>query len=104
MKFKYRAHRPDEDKIIDGERDSTDKFSLSREMRNEGLVLVSAESSTLASKFTIEYLNELVVRIKLHEKVIFANNLSAMISAGLTLSRALGVLERQTKNIKLRES
>ncbi|MEK7065976.1 MAG: type II secretion system F family protein [Patescibacteria group bacterium] len=103
MKFKYKAHHPNEDKIIEGERESVDKFSLSREIRDEGLVLVSVTPVSLSWKFDIEYLNELVIRIKLHEKVIFANNLSAMIGAGLTLSRSLGVLERQTKNIKFKK-
>ncbi|MBI5449123.1 type II secretion system F family protein [Candidatus Gottesmanbacteria bacterium] len=103
MKFKYKAHRPDDDRITTGERDAVDKFALSREMRNDGLVLISAEPVSLMWKFDIEYLNELIVRIKLHDKVIFANNLSAMIGAGLTISRALGVLEKQTKNFKFKK-
>lgn len=103
MKFKYKAHHPNEDKIIEGERESADKFSLSREMRDDGLVLVSATPASFVWKLNIEYLNELVATIKLHEKVIFANNLSAMISAGLTLSRSLAVLERQTKNLKFKK-
>lgn len=103
MKFKYKAHRPGEEKIIMGERESLDKFSLSREMRDEGLVLFSVEPVTLGFRLDIEYINELLARIKLHDKVIFANNLSAMITAGLTLSRALSVLERQTKNLKFKK-
>ena len=49
----------------------------------------------------MEHVNLLFSRIKEYEKILFARNLGAMLSAGLSLARALSVMQRQTKNLKL---
>ncbi len=88
MKFKYKAHKPGEETFLQGEIEALDKFHLSRQMREQGLVLISA--TAIDTKwFDFSRLNESVVSIKLHDKVIFANNLGAMISAGLSRSQLL---------------
>jgi type IV pilus assembly protein PilC len=48
-------------------------------------------------------LNLIVASVKLREKIVFARNLSSMIEAGIALSRALEILERQTKNPKMQD-
>jgi type IV pilus assembly protein PilC len=103
MKFYYKAHKPEDGTFAEGEIDAEDKFHLSRQMRDQGLVLISAD--TVDKRwFNFDRLNESVVIISLHDKVSFANNLSAMISAGLSLSRALDVLGRQTRNLKFKRA
>ena len=84
-----------------GKREAADKVALSRELRNEGLSLIIAHDAI--RRFDFSVINHLLVRVKLHEKVIFTRNLSAMLHAGVSLARALGILERQTQNFKLKK-
>ncbi len=103
MKFKYKAHNPGEETFIEGEAEAVDRFALSHQMRERGLLLITADQID-GRWFDFERLNEAVVSVKLHDKVIFANNLGAMIAAGLSLSRALEILGRQTNNLKLKRT
>jgi type IV pilus assembly protein PilC len=78
---------------VEGEREAPDKFALARELRAEGLTLVAVHEqvSTKDTKwFTF------TTSVGLKHKIVFANNLGAMITAGLSLSRALSIMERQT--------
>lgn len=94
MLFKIKAQKADGE-IIEGVRESSDKLTLAREMRTEGLALFFAEALHKADS-SKGYLSNFFKRVSLKNKIIFASNLSSMISAGLTLSRSLEVLERQT--------
>jgi type IV pilus assembly protein PilC len=90
-------------KVESGTVESTDKFSLAAQFRNEGKTVISIEEFKGKSYLNLTAINEFLSRIKLQDKIIFARNLSAMINAGLSLSRGLGVLERQTTNIKFKK-
>ncbi|NBD73718.1 hypothetical protein GVX82_01605 [Patescibacteria group bacterium] len=59
-----------------------------------GLNLGGLENMTLRSLFA---------RISMMEKILFARNLGAMITAGLTVTRAIEVMLRQSKNPKFKE-
>lgn len=103
MKFQFRAKRKNGE-FIEGVRDGSSRYSVSHQLVSEGLVPISVNSLLEKHKsFDLAYLNESFVRIKLHEKIIFAKNLSSMLLAGLSLSRSLSVLEKQTENIKLKK-
>ncbi len=97
MEFYFKA-KNDRGQTIEGQREAVDRFTLAREMREEGLIILSAIPADKRKKFSWQKINLMFGRVKLREKIVFANNLSSMISAGLSLSRSLGVLERQTGN------
>ncbi|NCO61835.1 type II secretion system F family protein, partial [Candidatus Kaiserbacteria bacterium] len=52
--------------------------------------------------FNFGHLNLLLSHVKNDELVMMTRNLGSMLTAGLTVTRALSVIERQTKNLKLK--
>ena len=99
-KFTYTAEKPGGE-VYNGVAEAADRFELYGIVRHEGAKIVSLEESGGENIWNIRYWNAKFSRIKEYEKILFARNLGAMLSAGLALSRALAVLERQTKNPKL---
>ncbi len=84
--------------------EATDRATLYGIIRAEGgQVLSVKEPGKNPVDIFMEKLNALFGGVKMQEKINFARNLSAMLSAGLALSRAISVMERQTKNAKLKE-
>ncbi len=82
--------------------DATDRFALSRDLRSRGFtpLSITEKDEGFMSKFSA--LNTVIFsRVKVSEQIIFTKNLSGMLKAGLSLSRALSVLKKQTKNPKL---
>ena len=102
MKYYFKAQTAG-GTLSEGTREASDKSALASLLRNDGLSLVFAREEKGLKIFDPTYLNHIFVRISLHEKIIFSKNLAAMLKAGLSLARALSVLERQTENFRLRE-
>ncbi len=101
MKFKYKAQTKT-GKVIDGFKESADKFSLARELREEGSIPLSIEESNGKGKKNFLKLT-IFSGVSLSEKIIFTNNLGGMLTAGLSLTRALSILEKQTTNPTLKK-
>jgi len=80
--------------VKSGSLEVKDKHELARILRGQGYLLISAESKVSKKKFRII----LAGKVKLSEKIFFTRNLQAMISAGVSLPRALMILSEQTKN------
>lgn len=89
---------------IEGVSDAFDQFALARELRSRGQSLVSAHALDEKKAWNFARVNEMVVRVSLKDKMVFASNLAAMLGAGLPLARALAVLERQTRNLRLKRA
>ncbi|MES2953326.1 MAG: type II secretion system F family protein [Patescibacteria group bacterium] len=98
MKFSYTAKTKAGDTIT-GIEEAADKFDLARRLRTVGSLVVRAEEAKGNKGVSLSLsFGTLFKRVKLEEKIFFTTNLSAMLSAGLSLARALDVLTRQTKN------
>ena len=96
MKFKYKEQNK-EGRLLEGIAESSDTFALAREIRERGSTPLSIkELDEKGSSMDINL--KIFNRVSLSEKIMFTNNLSGMLSAGLSLTRALNVLEKQTTN------
>ncbi|MFA6415894.1 MAG: type II secretion system F family protein [Candidatus Paceibacterota bacterium] len=104
MKFSFKAKNMGGEELS-AEREAADRFTLARELRNEGWVLLVAEDISKVKKTwkdKISFGSVFVGRINLKDKIQFVNNLGAMVGAGLPLSRALAAISRQTKKKSLK--
>ena len=101
MEFKYYA------KKISGEEkrgtiEAKNQTELAKMLRKEEYILISSEKKDAETKFSLSSIALISFnKISIVDKVLFNRNLSIMISAGLSLTRALDVLSKQTKNKKL---
>lgn len=100
MKFTYTAEKSDGE-VYKGVGEAADRFELYGIVRQEGGKIISLEESDWNSWRSMAYWNAKISRVSEYEKILFSRNLGAMLGAGLTLSRALAVIERQTKNPKM---
>lgn len=92
--YKYKATHADGTEY-EGVHEATDKFALYRDIKKEGgqVVSVTEEKTKGTSSFHLPFFGG----VKMHDKIIFARNLSSMIEAGLPITRALSIMERQSK-------
>ena len=103
MEFSYTA-KDSKGVMNEGVMDAEDRFAVARNLRAQNYVPVSVTEIHGKRKNKIEahFLDEFFSGVSLHEKIVFANNLSGMLTAGLTLYRSLEVELKQTKNPALK--
>lgn len=101
MKFKYTAKKENGDQY-DAVMDAIDRADFYRKLRPSGDTLVFVEEVKEHKGWNVEINLSFLNRVKMMDKITFARNVGSMLEAGLSLSRALNVIERQTKNLKLR--
>src|SRR3989344_788197 len=101
-KFSYTAERLSGE-VYTGVTEAAYRFELYKTIRSEGGKLLHFEDARTQGQFSLAYWNAKISRVSEQQKIMFARNLGSMMSAGLSLSRALGVLERQAANPRLKE-
>ena len=101
MKFKITAANKEGD-TYEEVLEAADRFAAYRDIRSRGDHVVALAEESKGLHFSLKTIEDLFSSISLDEKVVVARNLAAMLEAGLTTSRALAVMERQTKNKKMK--
>jgi type IV pilus assembly protein PilC len=95
--YKYKYVKDGEER--EETREFSDKAALYGAIRSENGSIISAEE--IKSGKTQFKLFSLRKKIKAQEVINFSKNLAVMIDAGLAVSRALSILQKQSKNKKL---
>ena len=102
--FTYKAIRSGETEPYEGTVEAEDRFKVYSLVRKENAQILSVEEKTFGGVSLLK--GDVLAplrRVSETDKILFARNLGAMIKAGLSISRALSVLERQTTSLKLKE-
>ena len=102
-KFKYKVRELSGGEST-GELDARDRFALASDLRGQGKTIISVEEVKAGFAFNMDAINAMMSHVKPRDLIVFSHNLSAMMKAGLSLSRGLAILERQTKNVAFKKT
>jgi len=101
-KFTYTAENSDGE-VYTSVAEAADRFELYKVVRGDGAKIISVKEDRSDNIWSFQYWNAKIATVPEHQKIMFARNLGAMLTAGLSLARALSVLERQTRNARLKK-
>lgn len=97
MLFSYKA-KTKEGNILEGVLFASDRFALAHDLRSRGSIPLSIQEKKSDLSGGLDKILGMFSGVSVSEQIIFTKNLSGMLKAGLSLSRALAVLQKQTKN------
>lgn len=87
---------------LTGEASGDNKAAVAAQLRLRGLTVVDVEAKR--APLTVDAILDKYKRVKPRELTVLARQLATMISSGLSLLRALYVLEEQSENPKLKKA
>ena len=82
--------------MVEGKKEAKDRFLLYHEIKQDGSTVIYAEEVKEKESFSVGTLLPFLSGIKTHDKIVFARNLSKMIDAGLPMTRALTIMEKES--------
>ncbi len=101
MLFTYKA-KSKTGEILKGVAEAVDRFSLSRDLRSKGSTPISIIAKGGMNDLQLpDFIQRFFSKVSITDQILLTKNLSGMLKAGLSLSRALSVLQKQTKNSTL---
>ena len=103
-KFTYRGTTKEGGKVTETV-EAVDKFAVYDIARSNGHIVSNVSEFkrfSIGGLLNIEKINYALSKVKSDELVMMTRNLSSMLKAGLPLSRALSVIERQSKNPRVK--
>ncbi|MBX4198876.1 type II secretion system F family protein [Candidatus Parcubacteria bacterium] len=98
MKYAFTAKNR-EGVVYSAEEDAKDKLELYAKVRSEGgSILTAKEVKEGKSLVSLSF-----DRVNTRDKIVFAKNLSSMLAAGLSLPRAMNVMERESSKSSMQK-
>lgn len=94
--FSYKAQKAGGE-IYESSAEFNDRFALYNELKSRGEMVLSVREVDGKKVGSFSF-DSFFGRVGLHEQILFARNLGSMLSAGLSLTRSLNVILKQTKN------
>jgi len=106
MIFKYKAKKINGEEIK-GEKEAKDEFELAKSLKDDGYILIYFDEKKRDSllDFFSPFIGFLFTfgGVPTSEKMIFTRNLSVMIEAGISISRGIEAIAKQTSNKKFKK-
>ncbi len=98
MNYKFTAIRSNGERY-DGQMEAVDKLTLAKNLRSQGDMLITVKEKK-KGEINLNFLN----KIKTTDLILFCRNMAGLMQAGVSLARAIEILERQTTNPKMKET
>lgn len=92
--------------VVKGEREAENEKILAQTLKSEGLFLLGAKPKIAGARISSLGIGEFLYNllpVSIVEKMFFTRNLAVMISAGLSLNRALDTLKEEMTNPKFKK-
>ena len=83
--------------IVEGEMEAQNRLDVPPKLKKDGVsvIYVEEKKNKIISNFNINI--PFLSGVSTHDKITFARNLGSMVEAGLTVTKALSIMEKQSK-------